>query len=310
MTEFMIRDVHDWEMAASDTFVPLECSSETSDFSGSIATKELSDTISLARVRSGQVRVTRTSSLARKSEHDDLLMSIQLRSQSYVHQHDRIAIMRPGDAVFYEANRPYTLDHPQSGQDLLVVKIGRQELGFSDRTIRQLCGRSISGSVPGMTTLVGYFIGLAHETFEGPFHSTGDLGRLSLDMISTVIRSYTKTSQANIVENASLLEQVKRYIRQNFSDSRVTVDRIAAAHYISVRKLHNLFNEIHETPGQYLRRMRLEHAAHLLAYATLNKQTVASIAHQVGFSNASTFSRSYKNYYGIPPTHKQNHTAG
>lgn len=55
-----------------------------------------------------------------------------------------------------------------------------------------------------------------------------------------------------------------------------------------------------ETPIEYLSRIRVQKAASLLKY---NKErTITDIALAAGYDNSSSFSRSFKNYYGVSPS--------
>lgn len=51
-------------------------------------------------------------------------------------------------------------------------------------------------------------------------------------------------------------------------------------------------------PSQFVRNVRLEEAAKLLA---AKHDTVSRIAYQVGFNNLSYFTKSFKEKYGVAP---------
>jgi len=56
--------------------------------------------------------------------------------------------------------------------------------------------------------------------------------------------------------------------------------------------------EFNVTPGKWLLEKRLQHANHLLSNAG---KTVSEAAFESGFENVSHFSRSFRNYFGMPP---------
>ena len=61
------------------------------------------------------------------------------------------------------------------------------------------------------------------------------------------------------------------------------------------RKLKMLINM---TPGNFLKSIRLKHAAFLLVN---NKLNVSDVAYKLGFSSHSYFTISFRDYYGMSP---------
>lgn len=302
MTEVAVTDVRDWQAAASMAFVPLKCLSDGPHFTASLHAIPLSSEISLARVRSGPVRVERTEELARHSEHDDLLLSLQLRSAGTVHQHGRTAHLTPGSAALYETNRPYVLDQPHPGQDLLVLRVPRRQLDLDNRTVHDLLGRTIDATVPGMSAFAGYAQGLTEEHSPLAPAVRADLAGFSAELLAMALRSFA--GQQSIVRDADhlLLEDLTAHIRTHFADPALSVEQLAAAHHVSVRKLHALFASIDSTPGTYLRRARLDHSVGLLGHRSATGQTIATIARRSGFRDASSFTRAFTRAFGLPPT--------
>ncbi|QCU79563.1 AraC family transcriptional regulator (plasmid) [Citricoccus sp. SGAir0253] len=301
MTEVAVTDVRDWQAAASEAFVPLKCLSEGPHFSASLHAVPLSPEVSFARVRSGPVRVERTEELARRSEHDDLLLSLQLHSTGQVHQHGRTAHLTPGSAALYETNRPYVLDHLHPDQDLLVLRVSRQHLDLDPRVLTEMLGRTIEPSVPGMPAFTGYARGLAEEHTPLAPAVRADLATFSTELLTTILRSFAAQYPTGQDADQVLLERLKAHIRIHLADPALSVERLAATHHISLRKLHSLFTAAGITPGAYLRQARLDHATRMLANRTITGQTIATIARDSGFSDASTFTRAFTRTYGHPP---------
>lgn len=95
---------------------------------------------------------------------------------------------------------------------------------------------------------------------------------------------------------ASALEYIKRYY-----DQKIKLEDLAKAAHLSPFHLQRLFTqEIGESPDVYLRRIRLEKAAHLL-HVNPDK-SLTTIALQCGFRSLPTFSRTFKQAYGMAPS--------
>jgi AraC-like DNA-binding protein len=80
--------------------------------------------------------------------------------------------------------------------------------------------------------------------------------------------------------------------------SRLSVDVLAREFFVSRRRLYRLFEQIHTSPGDYVRRARLATAARMLQ---LRRQTITDIAAACGFDDATTFTRAFRREYGMTP---------
>ena len=82
----------------------------------------------------------------------------------------------------------------------------------------------------------------------------------------------------------------------------IGVVEIAQASRMSVRGVQLAFRRVLDTtPTDYLRRSRLSHARAQLIASTTAGTTVADVAREWGFTNASRFSRAYRQAYDESP---------
>lgn len=302
MTDVTVTDVSAWQDVVSRAFVPLLCTAPEIGFVAHLESVALSGGVSLTRVQSGPLRVERPERLARRDDGDDVLMSLQLQSTGAVQQHGRTAVLVPGTAALYEINHPYLLDQPQSGQDLIVLRVPRRLLGLKDRIVADLCGRTIGPSVPGMAAFAGYAAGLMASRGTMEDRARVELGHISTDLLSLALRSFAALQQASWSDDEALLESAKRYIRQYLADPDLSVERLASAENVSVRKLHEVFAAVGETPAAYVRRRRMERAEALLTARASTRQSVGSIATACGFRDTSTFTRAFTRAYQCTPS--------
>ena len=100
--------------------------------------------------------------------------------------------------------------------------------------------------------------------------------------------------------NEKLMERIMNTIYKNLKDSSLTVDMIAEEVGMSRVHLHRKMKEIvGQTPHDFIRQLRLEQAARLLATGDMN---ITEVLYACGFSNAASFSTTFKNVYGLTPT--------
>ena len=90
------------------------------------------------------------------------------------------------------------------------------------------------------------------------------------------------------------------YILQHL-DQRIVLDDVARVALFSPFHFHRIFRSVAgETLRQFVRRVRLERALHLMAHdSTLS---LTDIALRTGFSSSSDFSRTFRQRYGVPPS--------
>ena len=303
MQEVTTTDVSSWQSAASQAFVPLVCTPLEAQFGARLASIQLSEGVHLAHVRSGSLKIERTERLAHRSETNDLLISFQLRSTGTVHQHGRVATLSPGTAALYEVNQPYILDQPQTGQDLLVLRVPRRTVGLKNNIVSDMCGRTIDQSTPGLSAFLGYLQGIVSTQARINRPSRDQLGRISTDLLSLTLRAFAGQQPKIWDEYNALLESAKNYIQNHLADPELSVEKIAMAHNVSTRKLYDIFTSIEQTPGAYIRFHRLQRAKELLTSQSQGHQSVAAISAACGFKDPSTFTRAFTRTYGDSPTH-------
>lgn len=79
-----------------------------------------------------------------------------------------------------------------------------------------------------------------------------------------------------------------------------SLEAVSAASGLSPFHFHRVFKAvIGETPGQFVKRLRLERALYLMSHAP--RRTLTEVALQCGFSSSSDFSRSFRQHFGQAP---------
>jgi AraC-like DNA-binding protein len=99
----------------------------------------------------------------------------------------------------------------------------------------------------------------------------------------------------------ALLLRIHAFIDQHLGDPELSPSVIAAAHHVSVRYLHKLFQEHDMTVAGWIRGRRLDRCRRDLVDPTLWARPVSAIAARWGFADSAHFSRVFRAAYGIPP---------
>ncbi len=94
------------------------------------------------------------------------------------------------------------------------------------------------------------------------------------------------------------IKKVLRHIEENIQQD-MSLAELAQISCFSEYHFHRVFKSlVGETLKEYIRRVRLEKASHMLAYSELN---IADIAHRCGFNSHENFIRAFKRQFGHNP---------
>jgi len=119
------------------------------------------------------------------------------------------------------------------------------------------------------------------------------------------LRSSSLVKDCSASTYAHRLATVNRtafYIEDNLAEP-IGLDDMCRAGGMSKFHLHRVFEEnVGTTLGRFLSGARLKTALHLLLAHETRTMTVLEVALQVGFEDASAFSRSFQRRYGLTPS--------
>ena len=118
------------------------------------------------------------------------------------------------------------------------------------------------------------------------------------DLLRRVCNTLLYAGEQDKQEDSGL-EEVAAYIREHFADPELSISAIAEAFGLSTARLSLNFKEQnHVSPNEYLTILRVEHSKQLL---TRTDYSVKEIAASVGYYDASSFIRRFKQITGVTP---------
>ncbi len=120
----------------------------------------------------------------------------------------------------------------------------------------------------------------------------------------------TETIISNIKnkKNPDLIEQVLKYINENYKESNISANSIADKLSITPQYFSKIFNEYAGVSfPDYINNIRLEKAKALIL--SNEKLNIGSIYEMVGYNNRSYFTSSFTKKYGISPGRFRSETA-
>ncbi|GAA4313169.1 helix-turn-helix domain-containing protein [Streptomyces venetus] len=289
-----------WHHAVSRTFIPLDVRLlEDAPSPGRIVTDKLGS-LQVAQVQAGPQVVTRSRRLVRDGKQF-LILTLQQRGTALKEQDGRQALIEPGDFSLSDSSRLFR-KRVQSRFCFTSFHFPREDLRVRDEDLRALTATAFSGRDGGAALVATYFARLAREAGSLDALVGRQFAATALDLLALLINDRRGRFAPQAPETAAAtLVRVKDHILRHLSDPELSPPGIAAAHFMSVRYLHKLFQLEGATVGEWIRTQRLERCRQDLLRAAALGQGVATVARRWGFVSPSHFSRAFRAAYGVTP---------
>jgi AraC-like DNA-binding protein len=285
-----------WSEAQTRMFFALDVRArEDRPFGGRAWEHELGP-VRVRRIAADGHGVRRTRRAIAADDPEQFELSLLLAGTQELHQADRDAVLGPGDLVCMDSSRPYRVSSPDAFE-MLVFAVPKVLL----RPHVDVVGARTASAIParaGLAALVAPFLrsvgdGLLDGTVS---EDDADLGEGVVDLVRGLF------AQRDGGRRGDLLADVKATIELRLHDPGLRPTTVAAAHYISTRYLHRLFEPEGVTVSEWVRMRRLEHCRRDLEDPALADETVLAIASRWGLRNPGHFSRLFHAAYGMSPS--------
>ena len=114
-------------------------------------------------------------------------------------------------------------------------------------------------------------------------------------------RAPTKALGGAAGGRAAILDRAFQTIEARLSDPALNLHQVANEHGISSRYLQKLFESYGESFGQFVKLRRLERCRLDLGSPLYAQRSISEILYQWGFNDSASFSRAFRERYGISP---------
>ncbi|RFU39513.1 helix-turn-helix domain-containing protein [Actinomadura logoneensis] len=246
--------------------------------------------------------VHRTPGLIRRDDPDHYRVVLAVSGTVLLGQDGRTARLRAGDLALYDFSRPYELVYDSAVQ-LAVFSFARPLLTVPADSVRHLTAVPI-GPDEGSAALAAPLLRRVAEDAE-TYRAAGSsrLPGVVTDLLDMTLaeRSAKVAALAPETRERVLLRRVHAFVEQHLGDAALDPAAVAAAHHVSVRHLHRLFETEHTTVAAWIRHRRLERCRRDLADPAMAHQPVSSVAARWGMPDPAHFSRLFRRAYGVSP---------
>lgn len=301
VTTSTARSISEFRTAVNNSFVPLNVTSDNPDhFFGIIRDASVGE-IHVSDVRATRHVVERTPELIARADRSYFKVSIMLAGHGLLIQDNREALLNPGDLAVYDTSRPYSLVFDEDFQTM-VVMFPRNLLALPPDSIGELTGVRICGSA-GVGAIVAPFLAQISSHLDQLAGAAGiRITQSALDLVSTVFINELGLDTGSVDPHRALMQRIRAYIESRLGCLDLTPGSIAAAHFISTRHLHGLFQEEKTTVSTWIRSRRLEQCRRDLIDPTQAFRSISAVSARWGFVDAAHFSRVFKTAYGLSPS--------
>ncbi|MFI2432048.1 helix-turn-helix domain-containing protein [Streptomyces sp. NPDC018693] len=255
----------------------------------------------------GPLRVTTTEAgpacaSAHSTDTDDDSVTVLVQdSGSAVIENDRQTLLRPGSLAFTDTTRPFTLTYLDRSRTH-AFRLPPRRLGLREGDRLRITETPVEPDTEAAALVVPFLSRLADQAGTYGPHLGPLLARNAIDLLATLAAERLEHDSPRTDTAATVLRlRIKGYIEDHLTDPDLAPRTIAAAHHVSVRHVHRIFQYEGTTVGRWIQHRRLEACRRTLSRPARNAPALTAVAHRFGFASYSHFSRAFRAAYGMSP---------
>jgi AraC-like DNA-binding protein len=270
------------------------------DFDGRLVSGAVG-AVRVADVTAPAAECVRSSNEIRRSDHELYHIDVLAGGNVTVEHEGRQTRLWPGDFTVIDPSRPCRWI--STGARHVAVTFPRVLLPLRREELSRLTGMRLRGD-HGTGALVSSVARQLPRYLDDVQTAEGArLGTTVVDLLTVALAARLDRGSAVPAETGqrAMRMRVHAFIEERLSDPGLGPVTIAAAHHISVRYLHKLFESEQTTVADWIRRRRLERCRRDLLDPDFRTRPVSAIGVRWGFPDASRFSRVFRAEHGVPP---------
>jgi AraC-like DNA-binding protein len=253
----------------------------------------------LLRTRNSPMGFVTTAALLRNADNDTDLLAASLAPEGLSsHTHAPGRVLRGGDLIAANLWRPF--EFCSEGTEHTVLYVRLRQLGLPrDYVTRASEAVHLSPLAAQLQEHLKALAAAAETIARGP--AAPIVGQASADLVRAVLLSSLGEEPFGCHDAHSQLTLIKSFISHHLADADLGAERIARAMFISPRQVYKLWDGEALSLGQWILGQRLEAAREELRTPHRRSQSIAATATKWGFTDATHFSRRFRQAFGMSP---------
>ncbi|MBW4721320.1 helix-turn-helix domain-containing protein [Saccharothrix obliqua] len=247
----------------------------------------------------------RTPRLIRRSDPEQYQVGLIRTGRQGIEQNRTRDLIHPGELVVYDSSRPLDafVDSTPPAAESVILQLPKRLLPLPEARVARLLAVPLSAT-SGICRLLTQFLVTLADRADWTERDALRLGHTAVDLTSAVLAHYLDDDTPPPISPTHVLYlRITSFIDQNLHEPDLGPAAIAAVHHISVRYLHRIFQQHHDTGvSAYIRTRRLDRCRRDLADPNLRHLTISAIATHWGFARAAEFSRTFRRETGVSPS--------
>ncbi len=225
-----------------------------------------------------------------------VILGYVISGELTIEQGGHTTTMTAGDFAFYTGAQRYRITSP-GPHEYLVVRIPTASIALRHAMFADVVAVDLSGAASA-GVLAGLLFALASPTMRPTIAAAAHLGDAVVAASHAVIADSRPPGTAQAM---SLFTSLVLWLEAHLPVPELSAQRVAEAHFLSVRHVRRLFAANGTTVSALVRQLRLEHIRDELVDPRRSREPVHVIAARWGISEPAVLSRAFTAQFGVSP---------
>ncbi|MET0830270.1 MAG: helix-turn-helix domain-containing protein [Microbacterium sp.] len=289
-----------WSAGIAERFFPMQVDTVAAASLDARLVAGMVGPVAVGAIQGHPHRVVRTSRMIAAGDPESILLYLLVRGAVRLEQDDRSCVLRRGEIACHDTSRPSAFEG-QEAFEVLVFSVPRWFIGVRAENIARRSATTPTHGGASLARLAAPFLaGIARTAAEGEGLSDAE-AEGAAGMLLPLLHGVFGGEQTDAVQapSGALLARMQRYALERLHEPDLGPERLAAAHFVSIRYVHKLFAASGSGVSEWIRDRRLEGATAELRES--QGTAIAVVAARWGYRNPASFSRAFRDRYGCAP---------